>query len=462
MAIYNQIVQTNASVQVAPTPTTYLNTGAIVSIGGTTIPTGTIQYIANSGQLATYLKPNLAVSTAAWSTGVVTVTTAAHNVPVGTTTTIIVSGCAPTGYNGTFIATAATTTTLTYTLASNPGTLTSSGTVQTGQTIYMAAADATWWAQGNQQVGYYVYETSISAAAAVLTSVQTYLAANPQSIYNWGFLPGIDADATDAEAFFTLYNSYQSLQKFYLPVSAATYATWAAQKTFINVFAFIQSPNAAPITELDSISFMQYMTAFKPSSANKLPPSQYRYLSGVSSYSPLTQTLINNFLAGNINFVTTGAEGGISNTILVPGKNLDGTPANVAYSIDWVQVTINEAISNAVINGSNNTLNPLYYNQAGINTLQQVGATVGTQAVQNGLALGQVITTSLDASTFLTNVDNGDYAGNFVINAIPFESYIAAYPANYANQIYGGFQVAYTPQYGFQTIIFNILVTQFA
>ena len=168
------------------------------------------------------------------------------------------------------------------------------------------------------------------------------------------------------------------------------------------------------------------------------------------------------FRSGNINFVATGAEGGISNTILVAGKNLNGTPANVAYSIDWTQVSINRAVSNAVINGSNNTLNPLYYNQDGINALQQVAATIGTQAIQAGLALGQVVTTSLDSTTFISNIDAGLYAGNFVINAIPFNIYVAEYPANYANQVYGGFQVAYTPQYGFQTIVFNVVVSQFA
>ena len=144
MVAFNNIVQTNVSVQVAPTPSNYLNTAAIVSLGGTTLTAGTTQYIASSGQIASILAPSLAVSTATWSSGVVTLTTSAHGIPVGTTTTIIVSGCTPVGYNGTFTATAASTTTLTYSVASNPGTLTASGTVETGPAIYLSAADATW------------------------------------------------------------------------------------------------------------------------------------------------------------------------------------------------------------------------------------------------------------------------------------------------------------------------------
>ena len=160
--------------------------------------------------------------------------------------------------------------------------------------------------------------------------------------------------------------------------------------------------------------------------------------------------------------VATGAEGGISNTILVPGKNLDGTPQNVAYSIDWQQIQLNEAISNAVINGSNNPEAPLYYNQDGINFLQQVAGTVATRAIQSGLALGQLVLTSLDAVTFASNVQKGLYAGNYVINAVPFADYVSVNPADYASQIYGGFSAAYTPQYGFETIVFNLNVTQFA
>jgi hypothetical protein len=224
----------------------------------------------------------------------------------------------------------------------------------------------------------------------------------------------------------------------------------------------VQSPGANPSTELDVISFCEYMTAFTPSSTNKLPPSQYTYLNGVTAYAPLTNALINTFVADNINFVATGAEGGISNTMLVPGRNMDSTPANVAFSIDWVQIQLNRAISAAVINGSNNPEAPLYYNQDGINFLQNVAGVVANQAISSGLALGQLILTQLDPNTFATNVSNGVYAGNFVINAIPFTPYVAANPANYAQGLYGGFSAAYTPQYGFYTIVFNLNVTEFA
>ena len=460
---YNRITEINVSVVQAPQPNNFLNTAAIISEGGTTIPSGTVQYIASPSALASYLVAPLNISSLTWSAGVVTLATStAHGITVGNTTEITVSGAVPTGYNGTFTATASTTTNLTYSLAVNPGTETTPGTVALGPSVYLQAADLTWWGQGNNQVGYYVFEAGTSAASGIVTALETYLAAYPQTIYNWAFLPGVDASDATLEAFLLLQNAYTSLIKFYLPVTTSTYTYWAAQNILQNTMATIQSPNAAPASEVDAIAFMQYMTAFKPSSTNRLPPSQYRILSAVTPYSPLSQSLVNTYVNGNINFIGTGAEGGLSNAIMITGKTLNGTPMNVAYSIDWTQVNINYAISNAVINGSNNTVNPLYYNQDGINSLQQVAATVGNQAIQAGLALGQVVTTSLDTTTFLTNVDAGKYAGNFVINAIPFNTYVAQNPSDYANQLYAGFTVAYTPQYGFENIVFNIVVSQFA
>lgn len=73
-----------------------------------------------------FLGPHLA-ATAAWLAGVVTLTTAAHNQPVGSQTYVTVSGFVPTAYNGRVLATFATATTITYPLAVNPGAVTTAG-----------------------------------------------------------------------------------------------------------------------------------------------------------------------------------------------------------------------------------------------------------------------------------------------------------------------------------------------
>lgn len=70
---------------------------------------------------------NVATTSLAWSTGVVTVTTAEpHGLPGGTSSGYI-AGVTPTGYNGSFTFTQTGANTFTYPLVSNPGTVTVQG-----------------------------------------------------------------------------------------------------------------------------------------------------------------------------------------------------------------------------------------------------------------------------------------------------------------------------------------------
>ncbi|EMV2404606.1 hypothetical protein AAB063_004800, partial [Escherichia coli] len=110
----------------------------------------------------------------------------------------------------------------------------------------------------------------------------------------------------------------------------------------------------------------------------------------------------------NINYVDTGAEGGISNTILVKGVTSDGNDMTYWYSVDWVQINVDMQLANTVINGSNNPINPLYYNQDGIDRLQQVAQAVFNTGVAYGLVNGQP-----------------------VVDAVPFRQYINTNPNDY-------------------------------
>jgi hypothetical protein len=90
------------------------------------------------------------VSAATWTSSVATLTfTADHCFIVGDTVTV--AGISPSGYNGTFTITAKTSTTISYALASNPGSYTSGGTgtgaYQITGTVYNTAP--TSWTQSN-------------------------------------------------------------------------------------------------------------------------------------------------------------------------------------------------------------------------------------------------------------------------------------------------------------------------
>jgi hypothetical protein len=140
---------------------------------------------------------------------------------------------------------------------------------------------------------------------------------------------------------------------------------------------------------------------------------------------------------------------------------MDGNDFTYWYSVDWIQLNTDQAISNAVINGSNNPLNPLYYNQDGINVLQDVVVQVVKSAITFGLATGTVARAALDGPIFSEALDSGTYQDQDVVNAVPFIIYTQENPSAYAAGSYGGLSVVYIPQRGFKAIIFNIQVTSF-
>lgn len=201
---------------------------------------------------------------------------------------------------------------------------------------------------------------------------------------------------------------------------------------------------------------------YAPSSTNKVTPFEYQILFGVTPFPTRgNAAVISALIQANINYVGTGQEGGISNTILYGGNTMDGNPFNFWYSVDWMQINLELNLANAVINGSNNPVNPLYYNQDGINRLAAVATRTGVSAISFGLALGTPVQVGLPQSDFINNLNLGKYNGQLVVNAQPFVSYLTLNPSNYKIGLYGGLSMVYTPLRGFDKIIFNVNVTQF-
>jgi len=200
---------------------------------------------------------------------------------------------------------------------------------------------------------------------------------------------------------------------------------------------------------------------YAPSTTNRVTPFAFAFVYGVTPFPTQGQSSLLSVLKNaNINVIGTGAEGGISNTILLWGVTLDGNDFTYWYSVDWVQITLDLNTSNAVINGSNNPINPLYYNQPGIDTLQAVAASTMSQGITYGLVLGTVTQTALDGPVLDANIDLGMYADQTVVNAVPFVPYSIENPSDYKIGRYAGLAVIYMPMRGFIQIVYNVLVTE--
>lgn len=226
--------------------------------------------------------------------------------------------------------------------------------------------------------------------------------------------------------------------------------------------ASLYASAGVPATEYSIASVFYTTLNYAPSSTNKVTPLEYAELFGVTPF-PLRGNgpVVTAFSAANWGYVGTGSQGGVTFNILYGGNNLDGNPFNFWYSIDWAAINLNLNLANAVINGSNNTVNPLYYNQDGINRLAAVAAATMAAGISYGLILGTANQVGLPQAAFLAALEAGTYDGQAVVNAQPFISYLTLNPSNYKTGLYGGLSVVMTPLRGFDKIIVNLNVNQF-
>lgn len=301
--------------------------------------------------------------------------------------------------------------------------------IVSGSAVELTAMATTFFSQGNTQA-VYILELGSGTAAAGVAALTAYLA-NP-SVTFYSYLVPLDWDVEpDAYALFSTYENTTAATYFYVTTSTATYATWLTVKS---VFAGLQSPDV-PITEFSLAAMFHATLSYSPSASSLVSPLAWTYLYGVTPYvlSPSNQTL---YLAAGLNWVGTGAEGGISNKLIVGGQFMDLHPFNYWYSVDWLVINVAQTLSAAVINGSNNPQNPLYYNQNGINTLQ----TVAQATVNNGISFGLILSPA-------------------TVTAVPFTDYVAQNPGDYAIGRYAGLACTFVPARGFNTIVINLTAT---
>ena len=363
-----------------------------------------------------------AIAWAATNGGTVTAaTTTDHGVLPGNKFTI--SGCTPAGYNGTFLALPGTAASaLVYALASNPGSETGLGKLN--KSAFGSATAATTTNHG------------------VLPGQYFTIAGCVPNGYNGTFL-ALAGTATDSLV-------------YALPADPGS-------ETVLGTLVQSQYASAGvPATEFSLAAVFQATLNYAPSSTNKVTPLNFTYLFAVTPFPTNgNAALLTELDAANVNVVATGAQGGISATILMGGNVLDGNPFNYWYSVDWAQINLQRNVTAALINGANDPINPLYYNQPGINRLQQVAVSTMNTGITDGLVLFTVRPTTLAASDLVDSINSGKLAGFTVVNAEPFIVYSTENPNDYAAGAYNGISVEYTPLRGFDSIRINVVVSNF-
>lgn len=223
------------------------------------------------------------------------------------------------------------------------------------------------------------------------------------------------------------------------------------------------SSSGISASEFSIAAIFRVTLNYAPSSTNKVTPLNYAFVFGVTPF-PIQDnaSIISTLLTADGNLIGTGAEGGVSNVLVLGGTTGDGNPFKYWYSIDWTQVNLQRNITAALIDGANNPVNPVDYNQPGINTLQRSAVSTMSTGVSSGLVLNAIKATTLDAQDFQVALDAGTFDGYTAVNADPFATYLAENPNDYQSGTYNGIAVDYTPLRGFESVTINVTVSNFA
>lgn len=461
-----KIVQLNVFQQNAPIPSNLQQKGAMISQGATTISTGSYSMLTQASDLASLLAAPLSLASLTWSSGTVTATASAAIPGLTTNDAFIttIAGATPSAYNGTYLATVTGANTFTFALASDPGVESVAGTYTPPNQQELIAMVNEFYTQGQSQA-VYVLELGAGDGTAGPTALSTWITDNPGVFYSY-LLPRLWDASTQSSPTITLmkaYTSTTSMTYFFVTTTTANYAQYTGANALKSAVPFVEAPSAnATLVTFDCASMFQMWLSNNPGIGAPMTTMSWRYSYGTTAWPDEGNTsTIASMDAAKINYITTGAQGGINANCLANGYTGDGKPMQYWYSVDRLQITLPLNISNAVINASNDGA-PLNYDQGGVDSLHDVAKNTLSIASSANLLNGTITGTDLTTAQFTTNFNDGDYVGQNVVNAVPYATYVAANPSAYADQTYGGFSAVVTPMLGLESVIFNLTATEFA
>lgn len=436
---YN-IVTVNVSQTIGATPSKLQQMSAILSFGATLQKKGEPVLLTQASDITDAVSitiESLSAEAATYGSDVFLALPEGSDAgrDAGTEISVTISGCTPSKWNGTYTATVTDARHFTWTITESsldgkPDTL---GHMTLEGSDDLVTAVDTFFAQGSSVATYLLelgYQTNGTKDA--VAALKTYIEEPLKRFYAY-LVPEDWKAESDFIALAKLYTANTAKQYFFVLEDTPDDTNYVSPYSGIKSIVAV-ADDTYPTTNA-AAAVMWNLVSASPSEINKVPPMAFRFLQSVNA-NAAKNSILTTMINQNINYVDTGAEGGISNTMLVPGVTSDGNDMTYWYSVDWVQINVDMQLANAVINGSNNAINPLYYNQDGIDRLQQVAQGVFNSGVTYGLVNGSP-----------------------EVQAIKFKTYTTDNPDDYAKGRYAGLSATYTPMRGFMSIVFNINVT---
>ncbi|MDR8091093.1 MAG: hypothetical protein V4807_12240 [Burkholderia gladioli] len=438
----DDIVDVVISIQNAPIATDLQRQAVLISQGGTTLTPGTTQLVASTKDVTALVAQPLSIASIQWATGTVTVTvTGTISLPVGQTAQYTVAGVSPAAYNGNFTVTGVSSNSFSYSLGLNPGTASTLGTVTPSSVFDIQSMGNSFFA-GGAAVAATVLELGAGSDANAVAAFTTFLQSNPGQFYYF-VVPRSWAVSTTFSALLSQYDASLAMTYFVVTATRANAATVLPTLSGHKcALAYIESDEDLATQSVYGAAAVAYsVVSQNPTSTRKLLPIAPRTIVGVqpSKWTSVERTLFQKYFA---NYPDVGLEAGLTNTLLKGNTYASGDYFEFWYASDRTVLNEHLALANAVVNGNANAINPLKFDQRGIDRLQQTAQVTHDNLVAAGVLLPSNQTT-----------------GTGIVNAVDFATYTAQNPSDYRQGIYRGLSLTVIPARGFSHVTFNLAVT---
>ena len=435
-----QIVNLSAILTVAPTPSQLQQSGALVSVGGTSLAAGSYQYCGSLPAVESILQSSGSGNYAELNTMATTffaqgTAVGCYVLELGVQSNAVAAIEALqtwiTNNPGVFYAF------LTPATWDNQDEVVGSVVISSGGSGYTGAPTVAFSGGGGTgAAGTAIIQNGAVTGVTITNPGQGYTSA-PTVAFSGGGGTGAAGTANLAAELDIVAGNFAgptAKTYFFVTTTVANVAIYSGNKS---VYTFVPSPTATSSEFGAAADFYNFLSN-NPGPNSKLAPMAYRYVYGVTPW-PQTgyASQINTVLSAYGNLHYQGAEGGISETCIYKGTTMDGSQSSWWYGIDWYQITVKQDLAAEVINGSNSNP-PLLYDQDGINQLVGVAQRDLNTAIKYGCALSGTV------------------------SAASFSTYTTENPTHYKAGLYKGMSATVVGQNGFLTVGFTLDAVEFA
>lgn len=292
---------------------------------------------------------------------------------------------------------------------------------------WLASLPAGYWSKSAYDIWRDENGTKNTDYSEKIKALEEYLTNATEAAYIYYLPQQMLSDARISSRIYQKYNDLQSKTYFFIncpgdaDIESNQIINNASNSKCVAVF---YNNTLAGYNLAASVCGLFASYKFDISDTNPASPFNYKTLEGVK-FNTLTQAMQQSLIQASLNFMSTLA----NNNVLLNGRYADTYPIDYRYQWDLVSFEVENSLQTLILNGVNNPIYIVKYNQDGIDTIRS-----NIKATLNRM-INQGCVTDFSATL---NSATGEMENLGDITAIEFNTYVLANPQDYENEIYGG------------------------